>query len=125
LTEYDLIILGAGTSGLPTARLAANKGKKVLLIENNLFGGDCTNFGCIPSKTLIASSKVAHDIKRAKDAVKNDPFVQHHKEWQRAIKKLVGMKVRAEQQALAKWGLNYVIDKYLPNKLKNQKTWLP
>ncbi|MCK4589915.1 MAG: DNA topoisomerase IV subunit A [Nanoarchaeota archaeon] len=65
------------------------------------------------------------DIKRAKDAVKNDPFVQYHKEWQRAIKQLVGMKVRAEQQALAKWGLNYVIEKYLPQKLKNQKTWLP
>jgi len=65
------------------------------------------------------------DIKRAKDAVKNDPFVQHHKEWQRAIKKLVEMKVRAEQQALAKWGLNYVIEKYLPNKLKDSKTWLP
>jgi len=65
------------------------------------------------------------DIKRAKDAVKNDPFVQHHKEWQRAIKKLVEMKVRAEQQALAKWGLNYVIDKYLPRKLKDPKTWLP
>ncbi len=65
------------------------------------------------------------DIKRAKDAVKNDPFVQHHKEWQKAIKKLVDMKVRAEQQALAKWGLNYVIDKYLPNKLKDYKTWLP
>jgi len=65
------------------------------------------------------------DIKRAKDAVKNDPFVQHHKEWQRAVKKMIQMKVRAEQQALAKWGLNYVIEKYLPDKLKNQKTWLP
>jgi len=65
------------------------------------------------------------DIKRAKDALKNDPFVQHHKEWQKAIKSLVQMKVRAEQQALAKWGLNYVIDKYLPQKLKDSKKWLP
>ena len=65
------------------------------------------------------------DIKRGKDALKNDPFVLHHKEWQRAIKKQLAMKVRAEQQALAKWGLNFVIDKYLPDKLKNQKTWLP
>ncbi len=65
------------------------------------------------------------DIKRAKDALKNDPFVQHHKEWQKAIRQLVQMKVRAEQQALAKWGLNYVIDKYLPEKLKNSKKWLP
>ncbi|HHE36444.1 MAG TPA: DNA topoisomerase VI [Candidatus Woesearchaeota archaeon] len=65
------------------------------------------------------------DIKRGKDALKNDPFVLHHKEWQKAIKKQLQMKVRAEQQALAKWGLNFVIDKYLPEKLKNPKTWLP
>ncbi len=65
------------------------------------------------------------DIKRAKDALKNDPFVQHYKEWQKAIKQLVQMKVRAEQQALAKWGLNYVIEKYLPQKLKDTKKWLP
>ncbi len=65
------------------------------------------------------------DIKRGKDALKNDPFVQHHKEWQKAIKQLVQMRVRAEQQALAKWGLNFVIEKYLPDKLKNPKTWLP
>ena len=65
------------------------------------------------------------DIKRAKDAIKNDPFVHHHKEWQKAIKQLVQMKVRAEQQALAKHGLNFVISDYLPKKLKNPKTWLP
>ncbi len=65
------------------------------------------------------------DIKRAKDGIKNDPFVHHYKEWQKALKQLVDMKVRAEQQALAKWGLNYVIEKYLPDKLKNSKTWLP
>ncbi len=65
------------------------------------------------------------DIKRAKDALKNDPFVHHYKEWKRAIKLITQMKVRAEQQALAKWGLNYVIEKYLPQKLKNPKTWLP
>ena len=65
------------------------------------------------------------DIKRAKDAIKNDPFVKEHKEWQKAIKLMLDMKVRAEQQALAKWGLNYVIEKYLPEKLKNPKSWLP
>lgn len=65
------------------------------------------------------------DIKRVKDGIKNDPFVKHHKEWQQALKKIVEMKVRAEQQALAKWGLNYVISDYLPKKLKNPKSWLP
>jgi len=65
------------------------------------------------------------DIKRVKDGVKNDPFVQHHKEWQKALDKLVKMKVRAEQQAFAAHHLNYVIDTYLPEKLANPKKWLP
>jgi len=65
------------------------------------------------------------DIKRAKDALKNDPFVKRFKEWQKAADQQIKMKARAEQQALAKWGLNFVIDKYLPDKLKDKKTWLP
>lgn len=65
------------------------------------------------------------DIKRGKDALKNDPFVHAHKEWQKAIKHQTEMKVRAEQQALAKHGLNFVVTNYLPEKLKKQNTWLP
>ena len=65
------------------------------------------------------------DIKRAKDALKNDPFFRSKKEWQKAIEQLLKMGVRAEQQALAMWGLNYVIDEYLPAKLKNPKNFLP
>ncbi len=65
------------------------------------------------------------DIKRVKDGLKNDPFVQSNKEWQKALNQLVEMKKRAEQQALAQHGLNFVITNYLPEKLANQKTWLP
>jgi len=65
------------------------------------------------------------DIKRIKDGLKNDPFVAEHKEWQKSLKMMLQLKKRAEQQALAKWGLNYVMDKYLPNKLKDHKSWLP
>lgn len=65
------------------------------------------------------------DIKRAKDALKNDPFFETHKKWRSAIEQLIKMGVRAEQQALAKWGLNYVIDEYLPAKLANTKAFLP
>ena len=65
------------------------------------------------------------DVKRAKDGLKNDPFVHHFKEWQKALKQLIDMKVRAEQQALAKWGLNYVIEKYLPDKIKHPEKFLP
>jgi DNA topoisomerase-6 subunit A len=65
------------------------------------------------------------DIKRAKDALKNDPFIKQYKEWQKAINQLLKMGVRAEQQALAKHGLNYVIEKYLPQKLKKANSFLP
>ncbi|MBW2969220.1 DNA topoisomerase IV subunit A [Candidatus Woesearchaeota archaeon] len=65
------------------------------------------------------------DIKRIKDGVKNDPFVQANKEWQKALSLSLKLKKRAEQQALAQHGLNYVITKYLPDKLKSNKSWLP
>ena len=65
------------------------------------------------------------DIKRIKDGIKNDPFVQHFKEWQKALNDLANMKKRAEQQALAKHGLNFVISDYLPQKLEKPKSWLP
>jgi DNA topoisomerase-6 subunit A len=65
------------------------------------------------------------DVQRAKDALKNDPFIKAHKEWVRAFEQLLKMGVRAEQQALAKWGLNYVMDTYLPEKLKRPQDFLP
>jgi len=58
------------------------------------------------------------DIKRAKDALKNDPFIKHHKEWQDALNQMIKMGVRIEQQAFAKHGLNFVLETYLPRKLK-------
>ncbi len=65
------------------------------------------------------------DVKRAEDALKNDPFFGAHPAWQRAIEQMLSMGVRAEQQSLAKWGLNYVIDEYLPKKLAEPSRFLP
>ena len=65
------------------------------------------------------------DVKRARDALSNDPFFKTHKAWQRALDDLLKMGVRAEQQALAKWGLNYVIEEYLPAKLAHPEKFLP
>lgn len=65
------------------------------------------------------------DVKKIKDLIKNDPFIKAHKEWQKALDQMTKMKVRAEQQALAAWGLNFVMSDYLPEKLKDAKTWLP
>lgn len=61
------------------------------------------------------------DIKRAKDALKNDPFIRHHKEWQQALEHMLALGVRVEQQAFAKHGLNFVLEEYLPRKLKKAK----
>ncbi len=65
------------------------------------------------------------DMKRGRDALKNDPFVKSHKEWQEAIKQQSKLGKRAEQQALAKHGLNFVVSDYLPEKLANRGSWLP
>ena len=65
------------------------------------------------------------DVKRAKDALKNDPFVKHHKPWQQAINKMLNAGVRVEQQAFAKHGLNFVVEKYLPDKFRSVKKFLP
>ena len=65
------------------------------------------------------------DIKRAKDALKNDPFVKFHKSWQASINQMLKMGVRVEQQAFAKHGLDFVVNEYLPQKLSNTKKFLP
>ncbi len=56
---YNLVIIGAGTAGLVTAAIAAAVGAKVALIEKRLIGGDCLNLGCVPSKTIISSSRIS------------------------------------------------------------------
>jgi DNA topoisomerase-6 subunit A len=63
-------------------------------------------------------------VKRAKDALRNDSFIIEHPQWTAAIKHLLDMGVRAEQQALAKWGLNYVIEEYPPRKLADTGRFL-
>ncbi len=49
---YNVVVIGAGTAGLVTAAGTAGLGGRVALIERNLMGGDCLNFGCVPSKAL-------------------------------------------------------------------------
>jgi len=65
------------------------------------------------------------DVKRAKDALRNDPFVIYHKPWQAAMNQMLKMGVRVEQQAFAKHGLDFVVNEYLPAKLKHTDKFLP
>lgn len=61
--KYNLVVIGAGTAGLVTAAGAAGLGAKVALIERHLMGGDCLNVGCVPSKALIHSGRIAASIR--------------------------------------------------------------
>ncbi len=63
--KADICIIGAGSGGLSVAAGAAQLGRKVVLVEKHLMGGDCLNFGCVPSKALIAAASHAHHIRRA------------------------------------------------------------
>jgi pyruvate/2-oxoglutarate dehydrogenase complex dihydrolipoamide dehydrogenase (E3) component len=63
--RYNLVVIGAGTAGLVTAAGAAGLGARVALVERHLMGGDCLNVGCVPSKALIRSSRVAADYRDA------------------------------------------------------------
>jgi len=58
--DVDLCVIGAGSGGLSVAAAAAQLGEKVVLIEKAKMGGDCLNYGCVPSKAMIAAAKQAH-----------------------------------------------------------------
>ncbi len=67
MAKYDanLVVIGAGSGGLVSALIAAAVKSKVILIERHKMGGDCLNTGCVPSKALLRSAKIANYMKRA------------------------------------------------------------
>src|SRR5438067_6459013 len=62
---YNVVVIGAGTAGLVAAAGTAGLGGRVALIERNLMGGDCLNFGCVPSKALISSARLIQRIRES------------------------------------------------------------
>ena len=63
--EYDVIVIGGGAAGLTAAGVSASLGAKTAMIEEKKLGGDCTWYGCIPSKTLLKSAKVAQIVRES------------------------------------------------------------
>ena len=63
--RYNLVVLGAGTAGLVSAVGAAGLGAKVAIVEKHLMGGDCLNFGCVPSKGLLRAARAVHAVRTA------------------------------------------------------------
>lgn len=67
LKKFDCIVIGSGQAGTPLASALARSGRKTALIERSHIGGCCINEGCTPTKTIIASGRVAHLACRASD----------------------------------------------------------
>jgi len=63
--RYNLVVIGAGTAGLVTAAGAAGLGAKVALIERHLMGGDCLNYGCVPSKAILRAARAVAEVRAA------------------------------------------------------------
>ncbi len=63
--RYHLVVIGGGTAGLVSAAGAAALGARVALVEKHLLGGDCLNYGCVPSKALLRSARAAADARHA------------------------------------------------------------
>jgi len=63
--QFDVVVIGGGTAGLVTASGCARLGRKVALIEKHKLGGDCLWTGCVPTKALVASAKLAHQMRNA------------------------------------------------------------
>src|ERR687885_75129 len=64
---YDAIVIGAGQAGVPLSTALARAGRKTALIERAHVGGTCVNVGCTPTKTMVASARVAYLARRAAD----------------------------------------------------------
>lgn len=73
---FDVIVIGGGQAGIPLAHALVENGQKVALIEREHLGGSCVNFGCTPTKAVIASARVAHLARRAADFGLRIPIVE-------------------------------------------------
>src|SRR5712692_5452735 len=74
--HYDAIIIGSGQGGGPLAGALAKAGRRTALIEREHIGGTCINEGCTPTKTMVASARVAYLARRAADYGVRTDFVR-------------------------------------------------
>ena len=81
--ETDVLIIGGGPGGYVAAIKAGQLGKKSVLVDRDKLGGECLNYGCIPSKALIAAAGHAYKSKKAKEAGFDDP--KHQLDWTKVV----------------------------------------
>jgi len=108
---YDLVVIGAGSAGLTAADFAAKFGARVALIEKQRIGGDCTWTGCVPSKTLLKISKVAHEIRTAERyGLTPQDLIVDFKSVMSAVRRVISLVYENESpEALRSKGIDVLI----------------
>ncbi|NVK74937.1 MAG: FAD-dependent oxidoreductase [Oceanospirillaceae bacterium] len=108
--DRNLIVIGAGAGGLVSAYIAATVKAKVTLIEAHKMGGDCLNYGCVPSKALIKSAKVAHQMRHAENYGLNssEPTFSFKKVMQRIHDVIAKIEPHDSVERYSKMGVDVV-----------------
>lgn len=78
MQHFDLVVIGAGSGGVRSARMAAAQGKKVAIIENRYLGGTCVNVGCVPKKMFVYASEYREKMEEAKGFGINGEMTDFH-----------------------------------------------
>ncbi len=93
--QYDLVVIGGGPAGLVAAAGAAGLGADVALVEKQFMGGDCLNFGCVPSKALLRAAHAAHDVRQASrfGIIADEPRV----DFQRVMRRVTGLRTQMSE----------------------------
>jgi pyruvate/2-oxoglutarate dehydrogenase complex dihydrolipoamide dehydrogenase (E3) component len=98
--DFDAVVIGAGQAGPPLAARLAAAGRKTLLVEREHLGGTCVNNGCIPTKSLVATARIAHMARRAADfGVRTGPVSLD----MRAVKARMDAIVQQSVDGLTEW----------------------
>ncbi|MFK7816450.1 MAG: FAD-dependent oxidoreductase, partial [Gammaproteobacteria bacterium] len=100
MKKYDAIVIGAGQAGPSLAAKLVSENLKTAIIERKLFGGTCVNNGCIPTKTLVASARVAHMARRGEEFGVDIPDVKMDMKKVKARKDAV---VQQSNQGVTGW----------------------
>lgn len=104
----DIAIIGAGSGGLTVAAGAAQMGAKVVLIEKHKMGGDCLNYGCVPSKALLAASNQARELNTNFGIKGTKPKVDYVKVMQHVQKVIAKIEPHDSEERFASLGVNVI-----------------
>ncbi|MCW2606148.1 MAG: hypothetical protein JWO60_841 [Frankiales bacterium] len=110
MTDYDLVVLGAGATGLGAARTAREAGRRVALVEPAQPGGDCTHYGCVPSKSLL---EAARRVQAARSGPRYGFTAEPHVDFAAVMDRVHGVVEEIEQDEspalLAEQGIDLLV----------------